>query len=174
MRLKSLMLVLVAVAIGWVNNLAGEEYRVPLGYPIEITDLYIPGAEVEPLPRKDQAGALVVRILQVKPAKDGFRYDLSLYGLDPGRHNVINYLQIQQTGDSLQAEPVYVEITVSHSLDQLPRPTELKPKPLESLGGYTQLMIGIGVVWLVGLLILIFYRKNRLGQKNQQLSEPTL
>ena len=60
----------------------------PLGLPATITDLYIPGSLVEVIPRKDNESSLVIRIIETKPAAEGHRYDLEVYGLDPGPHQL--------------------------------------------------------------------------------------
>jgi hypothetical protein len=130
----------------------------PLGLPTTITDLYIPGAKVEPIPQKNREGSLVIRLLEIKPAADGFRYDLEVYGLDPGTHQLSDYLHYTN-GDALPAFDSQIEITTRHPLDSLPPPEALRPNDPDRLGGYRLLIIILGILWLLGFLIILLYRK---------------
>lgn len=155
MRILALLLVLLS---GEFSLAQQQETESPLGFPTTITDLYIPGSKVEPIPRKDSEASLVIRILEVKPASDGFRYDLEVYGLDPGTHRISDYLQ---RIDATPLEPVEhsLQITTTHPLDSLPEPESLKLVDPEKLGGYRLLSIVLGVLWLGVFLFILFYKK---------------
>ncbi len=163
----------MALLFAW-QGARSADHSAPLGYPIEISDLYIPGELVEAIPRQDLSGSLVIRILQSKPAEDGYRYDLSVYGLDAGKHDLLEYLHYAATALPVEAESVPIEITVRHPLDQLPAPTELEARAFGRLGGYTALMTVLVVLWVIGLLVLIFYRKRQPASGDDGERQPTL
>ena len=148
-------------------SLSGQEQQAPLGYPIELNDIYIAGPEVEPIPRRDHSSSVVVRILSIQEAKDGFRYDMSVYGLDPGTYDLVDYLQTKPAGEKLAGvKPIEITITNRHPLETLPKPGELELTAPGKLGGYRTLMIVLVALWAIGLFVLIFYRK-----RNSEVNE---
>ncbi len=132
--------------------------ETPLGFPVTLTDIYIPGAEAEPIPRKDNASSLVIRVLAIKPAADGHRYDLEVYGLDAGIHALADYLQYMG-GEPVQGLETTLRVTTKHALDELPQPQELTLVSPKKLGGYRMVSIALGVLWFAGLLAILFYKK---------------
>jgi len=126
-----------------------------VGLPLEIREIYLPGPELKPKPRRDRKPPLVVRILNVKPAKDGFRYDFEIQGLEPGPHNLTDFLD-----SPTPLPPIPIEITTP-----LP-PGLLDPHPqqnrdLPQLGGYRQTMIALAATWLLGLIAILLWRKKK-------------
>lgn len=155
--------------------LQAEEYDSPLGMPIEITDVYIAGPEVEPIPRTDQSSSLVIRILKVKAAEDGFRYDLSIYGLDPGVYKISDFLQYKDTENPVRSDlATTLKITNQHPIDELPKPEEIEHRLKDRLGGYRASLIVISIFWVVGLLLLLFYRKQKQAESDRSEAELTL
>tara|TARA_B110000914_G_scaffold133045_1_gene116347 strand:+ start:201 stop:983 length:783 start_codon:yes stop_codon:yes gene_type:complete len=150
------------------------ERSSPLGLPTTITDYYIPGSKVEVIPRKNSDSSLVIRILQTKPAADGFRYDLEVYGLDPGTHKLSDFLRYVDTKSLISHLPATFQITTQHPLETLPKPSELETVPPEKLGGYKKLVIALGILWLVILLLIIFYRKKQIADFTAVAPPPTL
>ena len=123
----------------------------PLGLPTTITDLYIPGAKVEPIPQKNR----------------------EVYGLDPGTHQLSAYLHYTN-GDALSAFDSQIEITTRHPLDSLPPPEALKPNDPDRLGGYRLLILILSILWLLGFLIILLYRKKLPPPPAPPTPEPTL
>lgn len=146
----------------------------PLGLPTPINDLYIPGSKVEVIPRKNNESSLVIRILEIKPAADGFRYDLEAYALDPGTHNLSDFLRYADTKAPIENLDATFQVTTIHPLDSLPKPSDPKPVPPKKLGGYKTLIIVLGIIWLLILLAIIFYRKKKLTNSSTQAPPPTL
>jgi len=156
----------------FLTNVLG--YETPLGLPIQISDIYVPGKEIEPIPRSDRSSSLVIRILKVKPAADGFRYDLEIYGLDPGIHALkkyLHYIHDQSPVTDLQTE---ISITTTHPLDTLPAPKDIDHTPPKPLGGYRTLMIIGGVLWFLIFLGILFYRKKKPPSNAQTVVSLTL
>jgi hypothetical protein len=128
-----------------------------VGLPLEIVEIYIPGEEVKAKPRRDNTPSLSVRIVEVKPAKDGNRYDFEVQGLDPGSYDLADFLDAPE-GTTIP--PIPLEITAGLP-PGIPRPHEISRGTLPELGGYKRTMIVLGAVWLVGLIAIIFWRKGR-------------
>ena len=66
--------------------------RSTVGMPVQISDLVLPGPELEPVPITDET-PVVVRIDAVYAHGTGFRYDLVCYTLEPGEFDVSDYLR---------------------------------------------------------------------------------
>lgn len=155
--------VLTAVAFLLTGALhAADEAAVPkqrIGQPLRITEIYIPGGEVKAKPRRDRQPPLMVRILEVKPAKDGSRYDFEVQGLEAGKHNLADYLEAP-AGVTLPAIPL--EIT-GELPEGLVRPHANEAGKLPQLGGYRTTMIVLGSVWALGLAGILLWRKKKLS-----------
>jgi len=144
-----------------VKSLAEDVPTQRVGLPLVIEDQYLPGKLLEPVPRRDREPPLVVRILETKPAKDGYRYTFEVQGLDPGRYNLGEYLRenAAETGHSAHEVPVVI---VTDLPPGLPRPSELENKPVPEVGGYRTLLKVLGGVWIVGLVAFIYsFRKKK-------------
>jgi len=139
-----------------------------VGQPLEIRDIYIPGGEVEAKPRRDRKPPLVVRILEIKPAKDGSRYDFEVQGLEPGKHNLADYLEAPE-GTIIPAIPLQI---TSGLPPGVVRPTEIEPGKLPELGGYRTTMIIVGSVWLAGFIAILLWRKKRPGSDAADPDKP--
>ncbi|MGB0991430.1 MAG: hypothetical protein ACPG32_03065 [Akkermansiaceae bacterium] len=144
-----------------------------LGQPFELNDIYIKGGKVEAIPRKDRESSLVVRVLEVKSAEGGFRYDLEVYGLDPGEYMLRDFLRFKSTQKEVVELDAEVEIVSMHPLDVLPKPETIPHVPPEKMGGYKTLLIAACVVWFVILLLIFFYRKPKPDEVEEKLP-PTL
>lgn len=128
-----------------------------VGLPLEIRDVYILGDEIETKPRRDREPPLVVRILEIKPAKDGSRYDFEVHGLEPGKHNLADYLEAPE-GTTIPAIPLEITTELPPGLV---RPNNIEPGKLPELGGYRTTMIVVASVWFAGLIVILLWRGKR-------------
>jgi hypothetical protein len=142
------------------GTLRAADESVPtqrVGQPLRITDVYIPGAEVKAKPRRDRKPPLVVRILEVRPAKDGGRYHFEVQGLEPGRHNLADFLEAPE---GMAIPEIPLEIT-----GELPaglvRPHAAEKGELPKLGGYRTTMIVLGSIWAAGLVGILLWQKKK-------------
>lgn len=165
--MRPLLLFLALIATGFA-------LESPLGLPTTLNDVYIPGKKVEPIPRKDFSSSIVVRILDIKPAADGFRYDFSLYGLDPGTHSLKDYLQYIHDKSPVTQLTQNLTITTVKPLDTLPAPEKITHNSPPKLGGYRLLIITLGVLWFLILLAILFYKKKNTEVREIPKKEPTL
>lgn len=157
-----------------VTLLSQGQTSAPLGLPTPITDLYIPGSEIEVIPRKNNESSLVIRILEIKPAADGFRYDLEAYALDPGTHPIATFLRYTDTKAPVENLAATFQVTIIHPLDSLPKPSDPEPVPPHKLGGYQTLIIVLGTIWLLIFLAIVFYRKKQVADFLSEYPPPTL
>lgn len=148
---------------------AAEVPEQRVGLPLLIEERYLPGPLLDVVPRRDREPSLVVRILEVKPAKDGFRYNFEVQGLDPGTHNLGEYLREANAESDHSDHDVPVIITTGIPAG-LPRPSEIPPKPVPGIGGYRILIKVLIVVWVVGLALLI----NSLRKKKPSMASEVL
>lgn len=153
-----LLLLSVLITFFGASLCAAEAPSQRVGLPLILSDQYLPGPELEPLPRRSREPSLVVRILETKPAQDGFRYTFEVQGLDAGTHNLGDYLREanSEKGASDHQVPVLITTALPPGLVQ---PTELAPQPVPRIGGYRALLWILGIVWLAGLCALIFSGK---------------
>lgn len=151
-----------------------RDVTVSLGLPVTMTDIYIRGEQVEPIPRKDRSSSLVIRILKVKPADQGYRYDLEVYGLDPGTYSLADYLRYARDQSAISNLDTKIQITTAHDAEGVPKPEELAHTPPENLGGYRRLLIAVACIWLVVFLIILFYRKKKPVEEDDAVPVPTL
>ncbi len=129
-----------------------------------IDDLILPGSELEPKPLPDTNTPIVLRIEQVFPHVDDWRYNFSFYGIVPGRHDLRDYLQ-RKDGSSLEGvPPIPVEIVPIRPPGDLVRPSlDIEDPP--KVGGYKWALIAIGIFWVAVMALLVFgFRKKSTEQ----------
>ena len=164
MRILIVMTLLLSIGFGAPSQRIGQ--------PLVLTDIYIPGGEAKPAPRRDRAPSLVVRLIEVKPAKDGFRYDFEIQGLDAGTHDLAKYLIPADPSTPPKFPEIPVEITGNLPAVKLPEVTPATDMP--SIGGYRKMMITIGAVWIAGLIGLLLWRKKSKVTSAAEAHVPTL
>ena len=156
---------------------AAGEAPVPsqrIGLPLSIKEVYIPGGEVKAKPRRDREPPLVVRILEVRPAKDGSRYDFEIQGMEAGRHNLADFLEPVDASAAVPLPEIPLEITGTLP-PGLVHPHKVARGKLPELGGYRTTMIVLGSVWLAGLgAILIWKKKKATVHEAEDEAPPTL
>ncbi len=141
-----------------------------VGQPLRLEEIYIPGGQIVPAPRHDREPPLVVRVLDVRPAADGFRYDFEIQGLDPGRYDLADFLDPE---DDRVLPSIPLEITTA--LPEGPPTTyNLPPTPLPKFGGYRTFLVVAGILWLAGLLAFLFIRGKKPAAVDHEALPPSL
>lgn len=153
--------------------LADEAPAQRVGLPLIIEDQYLAGPLLEPVPRRDREPPLVVRILETKPAKDGFRYTFEVQGLDPGSYNLGEFLREAEaeSGHSTHQVPLTIVTALPPGL---PKPSELEAKPVPSIGGYRLVLKILGVLWVIGLLVIIYSFRKKKKAREVEAPKPSL
>jgi hypothetical protein len=139
-----------------------------------VENLVLPGSELEPKTLENTNSPIVLRVVQVFPHVDDWRYDLSFYGLVPGKYDLREFLQRKDGSGMEGVPPIPVEIVPIRDLNELVRPAlELEKPP--RVGGYKLALIAAGVFWVGVLGLLIFgFRKKTEEQLAQRVKPVTL
>ncbi len=153
------------------SALMAETPSQRVGLPLVITEIYIPGGEVRAKPRRDSEPSLSVRIMEVKPAENGSRYDFR----DPRARS----RQLRSRGISRSPGR---NIHSPHSFENhrrlppgIPKLHETDRGILPELGGYRRTMTILGAIWLAGLLAILFWRKKKQADSGEdKITPPTL
>ena len=158
-----MFLVVFAVAfLGSVGHLcrAEDQRSATVGMSARIDQLVLPGSRLETLPLEDRQQPIVLRIAGVFPHGSAHRYDLVYYGLEPGPFDLRDYLQ-RSDGSSMEEIPsILVEIQPVLSPGQI-EPNELELQTVGHLGGYRAMLVVGGIVWIGGLLVILFVGRKR-------------
>jgi len=148
-----------------------REFNV--GIPARITDLVLPGSEVEVRPQ-DAKTPVVLRITRVAPHGTDFRYDLEWTGLDVGRHDLRAFLRRKDGTDAANLPEIAVDVR-SVLAPGMVKPNHPPEGDVPRFGGYRAWLIGLGVAWALGLVgILFLFRKKRVADHAARVRPRTL
>ncbi len=150
------------LAVALLAPFAGAQdapQRLPVGISGRLTDVVLPGPELEVAP-VDSTTPVVIRLTAVQPHGDaGFRYDLEVYGLEAGRHDLTRWLR-PRAGGLARALPPLV-LTVDGAAPPGALPIELRPGAAPRVGGYRRALFAAGLLWGAGLLALALVGRAR-------------
>jgi hypothetical protein len=131
-----------------------------VGMPGILRELVLPGSELEAKRITDRKTPIILRIVRVSPHGTAFRYDLEYVGLEPGTFDLKEYLQRKDRSSTADLPPVRVTITSVLPREQV-LPNELEPAAPPRLGGYWLLLTIGAIVWILGLLAILFVGRKR-------------
>jgi plasmid stabilization system protein ParE len=143
-----------------------------IGISGRILQLVLPAPELEAVPLAPQS-AIVLRVLGTWPHGTDFRYDLEYYGLEAGRYDLAKYLA-HKDGTPVANLPEIPVTIVSLLADGQVQPNTLEPTALPHLGGYQKTLIGLGVVWVLGLAAILFLGRRRAQAVRERARPRTL
>lgn len=141
---------------------AAAKRESSVGLPVKVEQLVLPGTELEAKPISDRDAKLVLRVVSTYPHGTAFRYDLEYYGLEPGQYDLRDYLKRKDASVTDDLPPIPVKIVSVLPAGQI-LPGELQPVSPPWVGGYLLVLLFGAVVWIVGLIALIF-----LGRKKRK------
>jgi len=130
-----------------------------VGVPVAVDQLVLPGPELEPIPITDKT-PVIVRIDRIFPHGTAFRYDVVYYGLEPGEFNLSQFLKRKDGSQAADLPAVPIQITSLLPPGQV-EPSSLSFARLPWLGGYRGLMILVSVLWIGGLIWLLWPKRKR-------------
>ena len=148
-----------------------EQYQATVGVSARVDQLVLPGPELVVKPLNDHRDAIVLRIVAAFPHGTAYRYDIEYYGLEPGTFDLRHYLQ-RVDGSSIEdlpALPVVIESVLPPGQIQ---PNEIFSRPSPSLGGYRLTLIVSAVIWLAGLLAILFWIRTEHNRASGAGSSP--
>lgn len=153
-------------------GLAADPPKTTVGMFGTFRDLVLPGSELEPIPVADDRQPVILRIAASHKHGTAYRYDITYYGLDPGKYDLRDYLRRKDgsSKDELPSMPIVVESVLPAG--------QIEPAPLEVgripwVGGYQILLIFAAVLWIAGLILLIFVGRKRRRIDDDAHGEPT-
>jgi hypothetical protein len=139
-----------------------QERRNPsVGAGGDILQIVLPGTELVAKPLVEGT-PIVIRITNVFPHGDRFRYDIRFHGLEPGKFNLADWLERKDGSTTDNLPEIEVEIQSLLPAGQI-QPNELESGLLPRLGGYRNVAILLALLWTLVLFGLIF-----LGRKKSR------
>jgi hypothetical protein len=131
-----------------------------VGLSGRVESLFLPGGEVEVKRIDDRDAPLVLRIARAEEVHGGFRYDLEYVGLAPGKYDLKDYLRRKDRSSTAELPAIPVTIrSVLPPGQVIPNALDLERTPRP--GGYRLLLRLGAVVWVLGLLAILFVGRRR-------------
>ncbi len=149
---------------GLVSGLLADEKPDPptsrstVGVAVPISQIVLPGSELEAKPVEDRKAPMVVRILGTFRHGSDYRYDLEYYGLEPGRFDLRDSLQRKDRSQMDGVAPLWVEIDSRLPPGQIV-PSDFAATSLPNVGGYRTAMYGLFIGWAAITLWLAMGRR---------------
>lgn len=149
------LLVGIAASVG-----AQETRSTTIGMSGRIVDLILPGPPLEVIPIERNA-PVVVRIVQtIGHGTDQHRYEIEYYCLEPGEYDLAQFLRHT---DGTPAKLPEIKVTVQSQLGAgQVVPNALEGRSTPRVGGYQDGLRIAGVLWVIGLLAILFVGRRRL------------
>lgn len=167
-RLPGAILLLTVVLAAQARN----ERESTVGMRARIDELVLPGTELAVGPTTHES-PVVVRITAVRAHGEDFRYDLEWTGLEAGTHDLKDYL-IRKDGSGVDDLPA-IEVTVGATLDpEETEPSDPEPVRPPDVSGYSTQFVVATVIWIVGLLAILFVGRKRRQPATAPDAPPTL
>lgn len=137
-----------------------SQLEVSVGISGFVKQVVLPGSELTVREVDPRRSPIAVRIDDVYSHGDDFRYDLTFFGLEPGTHNLTEYLA-RKDGSSVDDLPS-IPITVKSILptDQF-APSTPELGLVAKVGGYYMVVILAIIAWVAGLLAILFWGRRQ-------------
>ena len=145
-----------------------------VGMPARVRELVLPGSELDVV-KLDARSPLVLRRVAVYPHGTDHRYTFEYYGLEAGEFDLRDFLR-RVDGSSMDGlPPIPVSVRSVLPADQT-RPHVLQEGRVPFVGGYFWIQVLAGVLWLTGLLAILFLgRKQKSAAAHDEIERcPTL
>lgn len=162
----------LSLCCAWQSSEPVREFTV--GMTGRISQLVLPGNELEAKPYNDRKLPVLLRVRSVKAVGTDYQYEIEFQGFDPGTYDLRDYLR-RKDGSSLDGVPA-----IKISIVPIRPPGQVEPNALQLdqsfwLGGYRWWLILGGVLWFAGLAAIIYYgfwprRKSAAGKLNQPVT----
>ena len=143
-----------------------------IGMNGRIMQLVLPGSELEAVPL-DAQSPLVLRVLATWPHGTEFRYDLEYYALEAGHYDLAKYLKHKDGTPVAGLPEIPVDVEALLPAGQV-QPNPLEQTALPHLGGYQKTMIGLGIVWVLGLAAILLLGRKRIAAARERARPRTL
>lgn len=155
----------VTIDLVTTSDLAAEApaaAETTIGMTVELTEFVIPGDVVRAKPVADAGFApLLVRIENVFAHGSAHRYNMEITPFVEGVFDLRDHLE-REDGSALGDEVPEIRLLVDAVTDEaVPKPVNPDVPHPDKVGGYTNLMMTLAVLWGVGLVCLLFLGRGR-------------
>ncbi len=150
-----------------------EPFVSTVGLNARISQIVIPGSEIEAKPIVNRDQPVVVRVIETFPHGTDFRYDLEFYGLDSGEFNLSDYLRRKDQASTAEIDKIMIRIDSLLGPGQV-EPTELVSKQSRFSSYYLPVLIVGSGLWLLGLLMILFYGRGKTRRPIEETKNVTV
>ena len=135
-----------------------------------IEDVILPGSEMVAKPITGDP-EMIVQIEDAIPHGDSFRYTIRFSGLEPGDHDLADWLMRKDgsAAGELPAIPVTIESLLPAG--QI-TPNQLPEGWIPNMGGYKVVMTVAAAIWGLVLLVLMFGGRKKKDTKEESVAAP--
>ena len=174
--LRRTVLVAILVAPAPAAVVRAEDAVLTVGVSRTMEDVILPGPELVAKPLSPDS-SFVLRITATFAHGTDFRYSFEYYALEPGVYDLTSYLVPRDGSTPGGTRPPLPEIPVE--VRSLLAPGQVTPstpggRELPEVGGYRDLLLVAGVVWVAVLVLLFVWRRRRLLSQEQAAPVVTL
>ncbi|MEM1442057.1 MAG: hypothetical protein AAGF67_06915 [Verrucomicrobiota bacterium] len=148
-----------------------ETPTLSVGMSGTLESVVLPGPALEAVPLTDPKTALVLRIVNRYPHGDSFRYDFEFYGLEPGPYDLIDYLQPEGEAEPVDLPALLIEVKSTLPEEQI-LPNALEATSPPKLGGYRMALLIGGILWLLVMAWILFWKKSRNTEEEVSVEKP--
>lgn len=151
--------------MSWQVPVSQPPSPVSVGFPGRVDQVVLPGSELIAKPIESREQELILRIENTYPHGTDFRYDLVFVGLEPGEFDLRDYLVRRDGSETGELPSIPVSVASILPSGQI-KPAELVSKPMTFRSYYMITMMILAMIWVLGLLALLFGRRiwNRAPQ----------
>ncbi len=136
-------------------------FETSIGMRKRLEELPIPGSKLRPKPVADpQKADVILRVLNVFPHGEGFRYNIEVTPFVSGTLSLSDYLEREDGSELGKLPPMTFTVKAFLPLAQL-EPNALKTEETQFVGGYIVTGLALGILWIIGLLAILFVGKKK-------------
>ncbi len=134
-----------------------------IGMRVRIEELPLAGSKLRPKAVADpQKADVILRVLNVFRHGSGFRYNLEITPFVAGRIDLRAHLEREDGSPVSDLPELLVLATAARPAAQV-EPNALDPIDTPRVGGYRVWQIACGVLWVLGLVAIVFVGRRRRG-----------
>jgi len=162
---------LLAITLATSIVSADDQRASTVGMPARIDQIVLPGSELEVLPIEGSQAPVVMRIVEAFPHGDSYRYDIVYDAREPGKFDLKTLLKRKDGSSTDDVPSIMVEVSPVLPPGQV-QPNELTAVSSPFLGGYRLALWVGGIVWVLGLLAIVFVGRKRKAAVGTDSSKP--
>ena len=138
------------------SNFRSDPYTTTVGFPKTILQIKLPGSELIPKPNSDRHDPVVLRVVRSYAHGSDYRYDLEYIGLDPGSYDLADFLVRKDESKVGDLPEIRVQVNTLLPAGRI-EPNTILASDSSFRSYYLPTLVAIGVLWLIGLLFIMFW-----------------